>query len=73
MFAPVAKMLPANSPIYQTREQVIDAAVSRTDYSDGLKLGEAVALSILRDQKACYREDFAGFQITKFDGTRIIV
>jgi hypothetical protein len=41
----------------------------RTDYSDGLKLGEAVALSILADQKGVYGEDFEGFQITKFDGT----
>jgi len=45
----------------------------RTDYSDGLKLGEAVALSILRDQKACYEEEFSGFEITKFDGTTIAV
>ncbi len=43
----------------------------RTDYSDGLKLGEAVALSILSDQRECYAEEFSGFQITKFDGTVI--
>jgi hypothetical protein len=45
----------------------------RTDYSDGLKLGETVALSILSDQKETYGEDFSGFQITKFDGTSITV
>ena len=38
----------------------------RTDYSEGVKLGEAVALSILREQKALYREEFAGFSIPKF-------
>jgi hypothetical protein len=45
----------------------------RTDYSDGLKLGEAVALSILSDQKETYGEEFSGFEITKFDGTSITV
>jgi hypothetical protein len=45
----------------------------RTDYSDGLKLGEAVALSILSDQKGVYGEDFEGFEITKFDGTNVTV
>ena len=43
----------------------------RTDYSDGLKLGEAIALSILRDQKEVYGETFSGFRITKFDGTTV--
>jgi hypothetical protein len=45
----------------------------RTDYSDGLKSGETVALSILADQRACFGEEFSGFQITKFDGTTITV
>jgi hypothetical protein len=45
----------------------------RTDYSDGSKLGEAVALSILSDQKGVYGEDFEGFEITKFDGTNVTV
>jgi hypothetical protein len=45
----------------------------RTDYSDGLKLGEAVALSILSDQREVYGEDFSGFRITKFDGTMTVV
>jgi hypothetical protein len=43
----------------------------RTDYSDGLKLGEAIALSILRDQKEVYGETFSGFRITRFDGTAV--
>ncbi len=41
----------------------------RTDYSESLKLGEAVAIGILRDQKNSYKEGFAGFSLTKFDGT----
>ena len=45
----------------------------RSDYEDSLPLGEAVAISILRDQKATYNESFKGFTFTKFDGTRITV
>lgn len=45
----------------------------RSDYADSLPLGEAVAISILRDQRPCYNEDFPGFTFTRFDGTRITV
>ena len=45
----------------------------RTDYSESLKLGEAVAISVLRDQKATFNERFAGFTLTKFDGTTVTV
>jgi hypothetical protein len=46
----------------------------RSDYKAGLLLGEAVAISILRDQRNVYAgEDFGGFSITKFDGTTITV
>jgi hypothetical protein len=45
----------------------------RTDYSDGLKLGEAVALSVLADQRAVYGEDFSGFVFRRFDGTIVTV
>ena len=45
----------------------------RTDYTGSLKLGEAVAISILRDQRSTYNEDFGGFTFTKFDGSPIIV
>lgn len=45
----------------------------RSDATASLKLGEEIALSVLRDQKACYNEPFAGFSLTKFDGTRITV
>jgi len=46
----------------------------RSDYEWGLQLGEAVAISVLRDQRNNYvGEDFEGFTITKFDGTAITV
>src|ERR1041385_494947 len=43
----------------------------RSDATESLTLGEEVAISILRDQRATYNEDFAGFTFTKFDGTTI--
>ena len=46
----------------------------RSDYEWGLRLGEAVAISILRDQSNNYvGEDFEGFTITTFDGKTITV
>lgn len=45
----------------------------RSDATESLKLGEAIALSVLRDQKACYNEPFSGFTLTKFDGTTVTV
>jgi membrane-associated phospholipid phosphatase len=45
----------------------------RTDATEANLLGEAVAISILRDQKATYSEPFSGFTFTKFDGTTITV
>ena len=45
----------------------------RTDASEAIKLGEAVAISVLRDQKPTYREPFRGFTLTKFDGTTITI
>ncbi|MBI4526214.1 MAG: vanadium-dependent haloperoxidase [Deltaproteobacteria bacterium] len=45
----------------------------RSDATESLKLGEAVALNILRDQRACYNEAFNGFTFTKFDGTTVTV
>jgi hypothetical protein len=45
----------------------------RSDATESLKLGEALAISILQDQKHCYNETFNGFSLTKFDGTTIIV
>jgi hypothetical protein len=45
----------------------------RTDGSESLRLGEAVAISVLRDQRATYNEDVGGFTFTCFDGTQITV
>ena len=45
----------------------------RSDGMNGLLLGEAVAIKILKDLKANYWEQFAGFQLTKFNGRTIII
>ena len=45
----------------------------RSDYTQSLKLGEAVAISALRDRKLTYNESFEGFTFTRFDGTSITV
>jgi hypothetical protein len=45
----------------------------RSDAAESLRLGEAVAISLLRDQKETYNEVVSGFEFTKFDGTRLIV
>jgi hypothetical protein len=34
---------------------------------------EQVAIGLLAEQKPCYNEDFAGFSLTTFNGTHIIV
>jgi hypothetical protein len=45
----------------------------RSDAVQSLLLGEALAISILRDQRHIYNEPFGGFTFTKFDGTTITV
>jgi hypothetical protein len=45
----------------------------RSDALAGLRLGEAVALSILRDLRGTYPGKFGGFTLTTFDGTPIRV
>ena len=46
----------------------------RSDYEWGLRLGEAAALSVLQDQSSIYAgEKFKGFEITTFDGGKMIV
>jgi hypothetical protein len=40
----------------------------RTDYSASIRLGEAVAISILRGQKLTYNETSPVFRFTSFDG-----
>ena len=44
----------------------------RSDYERGLRLGEAMTLSVLRDQTNNYvGENFEGFTITTFDGATV--
>lgn len=44
----------------------------RTDAVEAIRLGEAVAISILRDQKDTYDEPLGdGLTIRKFDGTTV--
>jgi hypothetical protein len=45
----------------------------RTDGVEGMNLGEAVAIGVLEDMKATYHEAFAGFSLTKFDGTTVTI
>jgi membrane-associated phospholipid phosphatase len=45
----------------------------RTDASEAIKLGEAVAIGVLRDRKLTFREPFQGFTLTKLDGTSITI
>lgn len=45
----------------------------RSDATESLVLGEDVAVSLLKEQKACYSEQFDGFSLTKFDGTTVNV
>jgi hypothetical protein len=40
----------------------------RSDGVEGIKLGEAMAISILRDTATLYNEVFQGFSFTKYDG-----
>ena len=43
-----------------------------TDYTEALKLGEAVAIGILQEQRLTFNEDHF-FNLTKFDGTVITI
>jgi hypothetical protein len=45
----------------------------RSDCVESPLLGETIAISVLRDQREMYSENFAGFTFTKFDGTSITV
>ena len=44
----------------------------RSDYEQSLVLGEEVAISLLRDQKATFNEN-ASWDFTRFDGTRMTI
>jgi hypothetical protein len=45
----------------------------RSDGIEGIKLGEAIAVSILRDTATLYNEVFPGFSFTKYDGTPVTI
>ena len=45
----------------------------RSDGVEGMRLGEEIALSILRDMATVYNEQFAGFTLTRFDGTPVTI
>jgi hypothetical protein len=45
----------------------------RSDATESLKLGEQIAIGVLKEQRSCYNEIFNGFSLTKFDGTQVIV
>jgi hypothetical protein len=51
----------------------IEAVHWRSDAVQGLLLGEAAAISVLRDQRSIFNEPFNGFTFTKFDGSTITV
>ena len=43
----------------------------RSDSIRGIRIGEAAAIGLLADYSRTYNERFAGFVLTKFDGTRV--
>lgn len=45
----------------------------RSDGDQGILLGEQIAIDYLKDLKETYNEDFSGWNLTKFDGTTILV
>lgn len=45
----------------------------RSDSANGIRLGEAVAIGILRDSLGTVPEPFSGFDFTNFDGERVII
>jgi len=45
----------------------------RSDATAGLRLGEEVALGLLADMRPCLHEEFAGFSLTRLDGSLVVV
>lgn len=45
----------------------------RSDARSSLRLGEEIAIGLLRDQKALYSENLTGCTFTRFDGTKITI
>jgi len=69
-----------NNPIVAEAKLASNISISRnaagvqwrTDYTESVKLGEAIAIGILEEQKATYNEDHY-FTLTKFDSTAIVI
>ena len=45
----------------------------RSDYAESVLLGEAVAITVLQEQKACYNQQDFAWTLTKFDGSTITI
>jgi hypothetical protein len=45
----------------------------RSDAMEGLKLGEAVAISLMKEERMCLNENYSGFALTKFDGREMVL
>lgn len=45
----------------------------RSDGVDGLVIGEQQAIRLLEEHVRTFNEEFAGFSLTKFDGTKILI
>ncbi len=45
----------------------------RSDASEGLRLGQEVAISLMKEERACLNETFSGFTLTKFDGSQVVL
>lgn len=45
----------------------------RSDAAASLPQAEEVAIAILRDERATFREPFQGFEFTRFDGSRVLL
>ena len=45
----------------------------RSDGIEGMKLGEEVAIQMLRDHKLLNNESFAGYSLTRFNGSTVVI
>jgi hypothetical protein len=45
----------------------------RSDAAESLRLGEEVALRYVAEERLCVNEQFDGFSLTTFDGTRVTI
>lgn len=45
----------------------------RSDGYQGMLLGEQVAIDVLNNETFLFNEDFEGYSLTKFDGTKITI